>query len=387
MNYDGDLASFWREFALKAWKAGNQPIELHPDRIIDDPLHFDQNFYAFLEEILKSHYTEIIAAVESSLDEISKELSWFVDQWWASFEGSTVWKQLLPFLVMSRANDGWREEHTKWAAAFVIGQAIPSVVVDQMLDEDTECSPESVAIFCLGATSVASKILAGAPRGELGNLTLSEHSLEMYVRMHSEWMSRYCLPDEVTTTTLKNYLIGSSPLMASVFFGIGFRWAWVILGKKVPLEVIEAGRMMRRGRQLSDELADFPIDIRRGVVSYPLLHALQGKAGQEIRSAVENLWTGKNDQPISLNREIRFDYFFELVVSSGGMEAGAEMARELTHKAGLLLSSVYRPLEARELVLLVNIRLARLNRLEDNSWHEIPQAKIHQPSISIHQNL
>jgi hypothetical protein len=189
------------------------------------------------------------------------------------------------------------------------------------------------------------------------------------LRMHEDWRERYS--DAFlggTQEQLHEYLYSSnSRLLASGYWEAMVRGSFASHASSPPTELLRIVRELRRLRQIVDETADFDEDLRAGLVTTPLLIALQSDKEKEyLSTAVRRLWSsretteGKVDE--ALLAEIR-----SLVVSAGGFDGSSRMGHTIWEN-GIELCSRELGNRAGPYMALFDLKRAKLAQLASNSW-------------------
>lgn len=190
------------------------------------------------------------------------------------------------------------------------------------------------------------------------------------LRMYEDWKERYCetFLDE-PEKRLQDYIESStSRLLGSGYWELMPQGCFITHGASAPPELIKTLRMLRKLRQVVDEIADFEDDVRSGLVTVPLMHALQSTAGSTtVRDSVVRLWHGRTDHSDASGDEL-FTEVRKLVEDSGAFEASHQLAHSLWCKASAYCE---RTLGVRSTgyLLLLDLKRAKLEMLAKNGWH------------------
>jgi hypothetical protein len=379
----------WISFSDKSWKQIGSPNQLNPKLIEESPIAYDKACYGWLEEKYSSFLRTLYMELSSESVFIKHYSQDFKRLWETYFDPVTLWKQLIPLLVFANTIDHLREDHLEIAKIYSLGQGIPSVVIDSHLDNslNTNSAWPDVTLFALTAVVFSIKELLRTGFDENIITIYLSHIQHMYNSMWNEWNTRYNMPDIITENTLEEYIFGESRLTSSVFFGITIEWAFSISGIKLPTNLRKGIEFLRRVRQLNDEIADFEHDVKIGLITYPLLTGLSSKGiGSDLAAKIRSIWEYEQKSHESHGIDDLLYNVWLLLVESGSFEKSAMASMQLLDQSIYAIMDYFSPKNSFDITLLINLRIARLARLRQNKWREIPKDKIYQPVSELMMN-
>ncbi|MBK8921072.1 MAG: hypothetical protein IPM81_06115 [Saprospirales bacterium] len=288
----------WLAYCRYAWDAAGRPGGLKPDAIRNDPIEFDRSYYNYFER----RYIDIWLSIYSRINPedgflFKRESREFKESWRRNFNWDTVWKQTLPLLVYGSTLGARNEVLTELASWYCIGQGIPSIVIDRILDEDNKANYVSEdAAFCIlsyikGLNGLRSMNLPNS--AQLEDIFLG-HTAEMYSKMLIESRSRFIPPGAFVSDAIRDYFLPNSRLFSSVFLGILPLWGHVLANKIPSAEMITSTEYLRMVRQLNDEILDVRDDLHRGLLTIPWLYAIE--ESPLLRELIDALWKDKNNE-------------------------------------------------------------------------------------------
>ncbi len=380
----------WLRYSEACWSIRGKPKGLNPSLIFNEPLNYDQAAYNWLENKYSKHFYKFFSDLNKPQYLFKNLPSHFIQTWQEYYDRTTLWKQIIPFFVFLDALSKISDEHIKLAQLFSIGQGIPSVVVDNILDSnnyDDKNNYINEALFSLSAYSYS---LAEITKMNLDKKVIEiflEHTREMYLLMWQEWKERFQIPDNLSDQFLDSYLNGNSRLLSSVFFSISIEWAFKLSNINLNEDLLDSAILLRKVRQLNDEIADFDEDIISGIITYPYLIGLANNIiSDDLTNIIMQIW--HNGQKYnSYNHSTAINKIWNLLYISGCFEKAALDSMKLLKKVMNTISLNIRPEKAFEVTIIVNLRIARLFRLKKNNWREIPREKIYQPRTTYNENI
>ena len=371
MNFEQE--TIWIQYAKSAWDAAGRPLGLNPHTISSNPIEYDEYYYDYFER----RYIDMWLAIYSRINPITGYLLKREDvsfrEWWErNFNWETIWKQVLPLLVYGTNLGAGNKILIELASIYALGQAIPSVVIDCILDESPETSfNNSDAAFCILAYTKALQHLKKMhlPNGDIIENTFVELTSEMYSKMLVEYSCRFNALPPYVSDAMRNYLLPNSRLSSSVFFGILPIWAHALVNKTPSEEMMASMLALRTVRQLNDEILDVYDDIHHGLLTLPWLYALEEH--HELREAINNLWKSKNNAEDFLTCQ-------QILERSSGRERAASKSLEILFQSMKITMELFPVNQAFEISLLHNIRWGLLNWLKKVDYTR-DLATIHQP--------
>ena len=362
----------WLAFADAAWRAAGRPGGLDPSLVESDPIAYDACYYAYFERRFVDLWMNVYSRVKPADGMLIKEESAeFREAWRRSFSWNTIWKQLLPFFVYGGAVGVNNQVLVDLASYYCIAQAIPSTVIDRLLDEPGVGISNSDAAFSMlfyikGLSGIRALEL---PVSEALEDCLINHTRGMYDIMLTEHARRFVLPPSLYDA-ISNYFSAQSRLLSSIFFGVLPRWAYLLAGKKLPPAIEQSSNALRSVRQLNDELSDVHIDLASGLVTLPWLYALE--EAPELRGLVETLW----QQPGSADAH---------EACRARLRTTEGMPRACARSLGLLSQSMDATMaslavsDSFDISVLHNVRWAHITRIVQHGYEDVPSPR--QPSL------
>lgn len=355
----------WLSFAEAAWNAAGRPDGLDPSIIEIDPVAYDRSYYEYFERCFFDLWLNIYNRVKPTDGTLIKiESPEFCLAWHRNFSWETTWKQLLPLFVYGRALGVNNEVLVELGSQYCIAQAIPSTVIDRMLDEGSVATSSSDAAFCIvgyakGLSGIRSLRLPSS--AALEDCFLS-HTRSMYDSMLQEDAQRFTLPPQPLSDVIGSYFASNSRLLSSIFFGVLPRWAYLVAGRELPSSMVESLDALRRVRQLNDEISDVQEDLAHGLVTLPWLYAIE--EDPELRNLIEQFWQRPEsaDAGVACRDHLR---------KSRGMQRASAKSLEFLSKSMRATTTGFPISKAFELSLLHNVRWAHLTRIRLNDYEDI----------------
>lgn len=363
----------WLEYSKSAWDSANRPPGLDPGLILSDPIQYDANYYEYFERRYIDIWLAIYLRVNPTNGSLLKrENRAFKKAWERNFCWKTIWKQILPFLVYGTSLGVRNETLVELASLYCIGQAIPSVVVDKILDNEASPSNSDAAFCMLSYTKALNGIKAlKLPCGDVIRDTFVELTGEMYDKMHVEYSQRFNSAPPYISDATKEYLLPTSRLMSSVFLGILPAWAYTLSNKIQPDEMFESTAALRSVRQLNDEILDVYEDIFHGLITLPWLYAIEELPS--LRSQIEQLWGDPSNADILAMCKVSLG-------KTSGQERAAKKAMEFLSKSMNITMKQFAPNKVFDITLLHNVRWALINWLELVAYNRKPSA-VREPTV------
>jgi len=372
--------SDWMNFAAEAWRIVGHPAALDPEIIRTNPLDYDRACLKWLE----SHFKRVFALVREIVHpyhmSLHQDRQWFSTNWKQFYRGVPLWRQLVPFVAWGSAlkNDEAVLAESCVAYALVVG--VSGTAVDQATDLST---PQATALVD-SLTFAIMALLAGVER--ITNSSRLLRLLPLYTRQIAEMLelqasenrSRYVLPEHVDRASLEAYCAGPSRLGVAIFFRLAVESAFLNAGLVADPSVTAWGEHMSRARQLTDEIVDVCDDVRCGLTTFPVLHALAASSNVDrLKVALAAVCSPAKANNLAGTEGCR--QILSLLTLSNSLAAAGEKAWSYLLEAGLIIVAQFEPAEAFPLTLLMNQRFAHLERLRRRNWEELPIAEIPQP--------
>ena len=370
-----DNIQSWIEYCDRAWDSAGRPDGLQPSFIFSNPIEYDKYYYDYFER----RYIDLWVAIYSRINPVNgfffkTESDSYRKSWERNFSWETIWKQTLPFLVYGTTLDVTNNILVKLASLYSLGQAIPSIVIDQMLDKTNQKLINSDSAFCILAyiKTLRSLRAMNLPSGHnIEDIFLSLTS-EMYDRMLTEHHCRFSALPRYLSDAIRDYLEpSSSRLSSSIFFGVLPVWAHILADQDLSEQVIKSTEKLRMVRQLNDEILDVHEDICNGLLTLPWLYALEDKP--ELRRKIELLWQDTADSDALEDCKT-------ILKNSPGQKHAAKRSLEFLSQSMNITMENFNVNSAFEITLLHNVRLALLNWLEQVDYEREPQS-IREPCL------
>ncbi|MEZ4524979.1 MAG: hypothetical protein R2941_03555 [Desulfobacterales bacterium] len=140
----------WMKYAISAWNAAEiGPPDFDPHLILTNPIDFDHSYYKYFEQRYKHMWLEMYSRVNPINGTLLKrESDTFIKLWQRNFSMGNSLKQTHRFLCM-----GLRlVQKMRLFVEFIMvlfRQAIPSMVIDRILDSNADESFSSDAAFSI----------------------------------------------------------------------------------------------------------------------------------------------------------------------------------------------------------------------------------------------
>lgn len=357
----------WTEYANSAWHAAGRPPGLEPDMVVNAPREYDHNYYQYFER----RYIDLWSAIHARINPINgtllkKESAAFREAWERNYSWQSIWKQILPLLVYGSAFGARHGVIIEVASLYCIGQAIPSIVIDRMLDEKSNFT-EADSAFCVLAYSKALRGLTAMnlPCGAALVDTYLNLTGYMYDKMLSEHRHRFAsIPAQgFLTDVVPNYLLPGDRIMSSVYFGILPVWAQTLANKPASKELIKSTEALRKVRQLNDEIVDVFDDIKEGLLTLPWLYALEEVP--DLRWEIERLWANNKDSTALAKCK-------DIMSNSSARQRVAAKSLGILSESMKMTQKMFNSNTAFELTLLHNVRWALLNWIEEVRYDRDP---------------
>ncbi len=350
--------SKWMDYSISAWKAAGQLSILDPRLVLNNPIEYDRHYYEYFERRYLSMWLAIYARVNPINGSMLKgEGTAFRESWKRNFCWKTVWKQTLPLLVYGTSLGASNEIIVELASLYCLGQAIPSVTIDRILDDSSNKTFKSDAAFCI--LSYAKSLHALRAMKLSCNDTLEDTFVkmteEMYEKMLSEQSRRFKPPPKFISDAIRDYFSQNSRLLSSVFFGIMPIWAYALSNKVLSEYALNSTIAMRTVRQLNDEILDVYDDIRHGLLTLPWLYALE--ENPNLSEEIEKLWKDTANIKVFSKCQKMFE------MTEGRKRAASKSMEILSQSMNSTMDS-FSPNNAFDITLLHNIRWALLIWLE-----------------------
>jgi hypothetical protein len=363
----------WMKYCHTGWESSGRPDRLAPPRLYDEPEAYGDAAYVWLEMRYENDFHAAFrlarTAIESTMH--GKE---FRRLWTTYFDIWSLWKQLIPLFAFSSAFDGVTSSQISLAAAYIVGQGVPSKAVDDSLDRIDVLGHQSglleLSPFCLISYATALEMIRDlALPAEIQAIFL-RNSCAMYALMWREFADRFTFPEQVSAEQLTSYIHTESRLLSSVFYGITIEWAFVLAHKQLGPAGKAACRSLRRVRQLNDEIIDSEEDLVNGILTYPMLYALSlPEHGARMGRLLKDAWHAGGHSAV---RASTIDDFRNIMLQTDAFAATANVSFDQLFCAMQFTMESFAAERAFPISLLINQRLAVLLKRARNGWAHVP---------------
>ena len=294
-----------------------------------------------------------------------------------------LFRHSIPFCLTEDAYFGPSDTAKIYLAGLLAGHTLALTHLDYHLDGSapSDTSPATARKMDLAsATTYAVRMIyaAGSLLSAVDNADAMFRNVFdpisgfVILRMYEDWTERYspeflCEPEG----RLRDYLDSpTSRLLGSGYWELMTQGCFVSHGMTAPPELIATLRLLRKLRQIVDEIADFEDDVRSGLVTVPLLFALQAGAGEPISHAVKDLWRSRTSRPGTPDCELMSEVR-KLVEDSGAFEDSHKLADSLWQQACEQCEQSLGS-RSRGYLLLLDLKRAKLEALARNGWRNEP---------------
>lgn len=349
------------------------PSGLEPATVESDPVAFDLAYHDYFE----SAYSEDWANLRRRVDPedgalLADESVEFREAWRRHLLWPTTWRQVLPLFVFGKALEVDHNLLGECAASYCLLQAVPSMIADRALDEASSLTrPSDVAAGMIAVLKGLQTLRAIEPQllPPVEDRFLS-HALEMYSLMLVEHANRFKMLTPPYAELIANYVGERSRLDSSIFLGVLPGWAFCLARRSPPPRFLETFALMRRVRQLNDEIDDVEEDLVAGQLTLPWLYALESEP--DLSGRIAELWQAQAD-PAALGG------CTTALARSGGCERAAAVSLEWLAKSMNAVCHAWSPGGAFEISAIVNVRWAHLNRMAGRGF--VPGPPPRQPKM------
>lgn len=220
-----------------------------------------------------------------------------------------VARHTLPFALVANALPGTDSKDADYLTVLLLGHTLALTHLDYHLDGSTpnpdqdatafKLDPHVAGAYALRCVYRASSIGATLPHGsQIVADILDPVSGFVLERMLQDHLERYALPRRDTPApTVREYLESpTSRVLASGYWEVMTRGAYVARETEVPDDTVAFISKLRRLRQVVDELSDVEEDMRAGLLTLPILIALDQDA-DAVQPLLTHCWsTGSPSQ-------------------------------------------------------------------------------------------
>lgn len=257
---------------------------------------------AAFESLATRYRSHVLAAIEM-LQELRFTFPGIEKAHAEQLRPDLIFRQALPFCITEDAYFGLSEESDRVLAAVLACHTLALTQLDYHLDgsfPDSGATVTAAVLPAITAVTYALRMVYAVPQllpepGVVGRLfadVFNPVSGFVIERMHEDWTERYTSVGlDLPVEGLQGYLESpSSRLLGSGYWEVMVRGSFSGRGAVPPAALIDVVRELRRLRQVVDEVADFEEDLLAGLVTLPLLFALNEGDGGCLRRLVRRLW-------------------------------------------------------------------------------------------------
>jgi len=294
-----------------------------------------------------------------------------------------LYRHALPFCITERSFFELSESSRLVLAALLAGHTLALTHLDYHLDgsdPDPDASATARRMPSATATAYSLRMVYAAGR-ILDRLdrpcTVFEQALDpisgfVVSRMHQDWYERYS-PAQLSDAAnqLDAYLTSpQSRIQGSGYWEVMIRGSFASHRSCPTMPVVETARALRRLRQVVDEIADFREDLLAGLVTSPLLFALNNrKNGGDLTAAVLSLWQGMRSSAKS-DIEGRLAECWYLTAEAGGLDRAYKYADQLWRDAIAYCQTTLGP-RSEGYLSLFDLKRAKLEMLVEARWMNV----------------
>lgn len=251
-----------------------------------------------------------------------------------------LFRHALPFCVTEDAFFGFDGNSDRLLAALLAGHTLALSHLDYHFDGTPPdvaagaATPQPVELATAVAYSLRVLYAAGRLAADLpGGARLFADAFDpvsgfVLLRMYADVADRYsdALLDGAHLA-LDEYLTSeTSRLYVSGYWEVMVRGSFAGRGLTPPDHLIAVARCLRRLRQAVDEVDDFDEDVTSGLITTPLLYALDGNDFHgRITALVRRVWGTRDPATGSVDPGLLADLRAE-VVAAGGFDRAARLA-------------------------------------------------------------
>ncbi|MFZ2411315.1 MAG: hypothetical protein WAW23_07080 [Candidatus Methanoperedens sp.] len=347
--------------------------------MIDDPIDFNDAVIGFF----KTKYAEQIESVFIELRErADSKLNPWLGEILSSMPRRLIERQIFPIFAAASSSGGLTRNHLKFCSAFVRAVSLPNLRIDFWIDQPATKKRNIISMsqiaplaqFCLNNDGFSD--LYKLPNAKKIMELIVSNNLKDGSSQYYEMMHRYDI-DYLSNPKKNLELILNSPFspLTSMYFSTTIQASILLNSKTVDNNAKRFTEHYGRLRQLVDQINDVEEDITMGNITIPILYALL-ENDNRLEFEIKNLWAGiqgdESDRNISV-LSIQVAEIKELVQKLGGFECAYRMADRLYNQTiGLASKCLGRPGIDVEVMLLIRLTRAYLERLKLNNWADIP---------------
>lgn len=340
-------------------------------------------FRAQTFRLLADRYRDPISAATRILADLDFEFSSIAEAHRQQLREELIFRHALPFCVTEETYFSLGPRSARCLASLLAGHTLALTHLDYHLDG---ASPSGHAVATAvkmdSATAVAYSVRMiyaacrlSADLGSAANALFRDVfdpiSGFVTLRMHEDWLERYDR-DLINGTDkhLTQYLHSTnSRLLGSGYWEVMVRGSFSSRNAHAPQPLLKVIHELRRLRQLVDELADFAEDVQAGLVTTPLLFALQQTDDADvIKKCISILWDVEqagSGQPH--DTAIYLKQLVEYVAEARGFDQVYELADHTWQEAVDIANKTLGDAAPGYLALL-DLKRAKLEQLKCAGW-------------------
>lgn len=295
-----------------------------------------------------------------------------------------LFRQGLPFCVTEESYFTIDDSSAPVLAALFAGHTLALTHLDYHLDgsaPDPAATATAVKLDAATAASYAIRVVFAAGRmldGVANGAALFQDVFDpisgfVVARMHEDWRERYARSHlSPAPTRLDEYLNSpSSRLLGSGYWELMIRGSFARHRAEPDPGLIEVAGVLRKLRQVVDEIADFDEDLRAGLVTTPLLFALADSHGSAaaatLSDAVRAAWAAVTEPVGDGDAAAEIAECRALVHDANGFERAFAFADDLWCE-GVSSSTGKLGHRADGFLLLLDLKRAKMQDLRSAGW-------------------
>lgn len=350
--------------------------------MLDDPVSFNEEVIGFFKKKYADQIKYVFIELQKRAD---SELSPWLSEILSSIPRKFIERQLYPIFAAASSSGGITRNHLKFCSAFVRAVSLPNFRIDYWIDQpgikrnkrqNIICIPQiaPLAQFCLNNDGLLD-LYELTNTTKIMELIVSDNLQDGYSQYY-EMMHRYDADYLFNPKKNIEWILSSrfSPL-TSMYFSTTIQASILLNSEKVYHNVKRFVKHYGRLRQLVDQISDVEEDIIMGNVTIPIHYALL-EDNDKLESEIKNLWAGIkgeiSESDISV-LSLHATEIKKLVQKLGGFEQAYKLADRLYSQTMDCASKcIGRPGIGVEVMLLIRLKRAYLERLKLNNWADIP---------------
>jgi hypothetical protein len=384
-----------------------EAVEASYGLVFSDPIDFDRRTFHFLYQKYGRFLGEVLHRLRHNDVFNSQSLNTTFRKY---LDAQLVCKQLMPLFATADAH-GLLKESEEDLIQFGLGYVITKTTALNALDTHVDLSisyntekdvaqerdSRATTLLCISSIFRGFNLLnSGCAAGRSVDIVSSVFAEVMEI-MFEDYRSRFNIHDlTVPDKRLDLYKNGKlSPLKGSGFYEATIRSGLAIIGVEEQPGMDVFLTNFRKLRQIVDEIADVPEDIRVGRLTFPVLIGLTNdKFSHAIISTVRRIWeisgeivclSSRNDMSTiaTLKEDTRLKSLVSdlglLLEQSNAWEEAYVFADNLFLEVVESMEKLFPPDNLGSLLEIALLKRAFLERLRKQSWQDIPLEPLSAP--------